>query len=98
MTNCSRIKGYCFKNNGLLFPCCLSNFLQFNNSETGYRNANSFPKRVVEILKGLFIIYWEYGTGVLWERPMENVLVPSTKISKKVGVPSVEGRKSPCPV
>ena len=24
---------------------------------------------------------------------MENVLVPSTKISKKVGVPSVEGRK-----
>ena len=44
-------------------------------------------------IKGLFIIYWEYGTGVLWERPMENVLVPSTKISKKVGVPSVEGRK-----
>ena len=43
--------------------------------------------------KGLFIIYWEYRTGVLWERPMENVLVPSTKISKKVGVPSVEGRK-----
>ena len=43
--------------------------------------------------KGLFIIYWEYGTGVLWERPMENVLVPSTKISKKVGVLSVEGRK-----
>ena len=24
---------------------------------------------------------------------MKNVLVPSTKISKKVGVPSVEGRK-----
>ena len=24
---------------------------------------------------------------------MENVFVPSTKISKKVGVPSVEGRK-----
>ena len=24
---------------------------------------------------------------------MENVLVPSTKISKKVGVPSVEGRE-----
>ena len=42
---------------------------------------------------GLFIIYWEYGTGVLWERPMENVLVPSTKIFKKVSVPSVEGRK-----
>ena len=43
--------------------------------------------------KGLFIIYWEYGTGVLWERPMEKVLVLSTKISKKVSVPSVEGRK-----
>ena len=27
------------------------------------------------------------------ERPMKKVLVPSTKISKKVGVPSVEGRK-----
>ena len=24
---------------------------------------------------------------------MKNILVPSTKISKKVGVPSVEGRK-----
>ena len=46
-----------------------------------------------DLPKGLFIIYWEYGTGVLWEKPMENVLVPSAKISKKVGVPSVEGRK-----
>ena len=43
--------------------------------------------------KGLSIIYWVYGTSVLWEKPMEKVLVSSTKISKKVGVPSVEGRK-----
>ena len=48
---------------------------------------------MVGFFKGLFIIYWEYGTSVLWEIPMEKVLVPSAKISKKVGVPSVEGRK-----
>ena len=34
--------------------------------------------------KGLFIIYWEYGTGVLWERPMEKVLIPSKKFPKKL--------------
>ena len=48
---------------------------------------------MVGLVKGLFIIYWEYRTGVVWERPIKNVLVPSTKISKKVGVLSVEGRK-----
>ena len=48
MTICSRTIGYCFQENRLLFSLL---FLKSNNSETGYRNANFFPKRAVEILK-----------------------------------------------
>ena len=43
ITTCSRTIDYCF-------PYCFWIFLWSNNSETGYQNANFFPKWVVEIL------------------------------------------------
>ena len=51
MTICSRTIGCCFQEQyAIVLPIVLE-FLQSNNSEKGYRNANFFPKRVVEILK-----------------------------------------------
>ena len=49
MTFWSRTKGYCFQEQRTIVSLLFWELS--NNSETGYQNANLFPKRVVEILK-----------------------------------------------
>ena len=48
MTICSRTVGYCFP---YCFSYCFLEIIVICNSETEYRNANTFSEQVVQILK-----------------------------------------------